>query len=83
MVVKAESKNILYTAPGCPFCVIAKKYLEKNNIKFKEVDVSQDENAKKEMEYKSKQSSIPVIDAGGEIIIGYDLKKIKEVFGIK
>jgi len=38
MVVK------VYTAPGCAFCVIIENFLKRNNIKFKEIDISK--NAK-------------------------------------
>lgn len=68
----------LYTAPACPFCIIVKKYLERNWIKFKEVDIGKDKVKKEEMERISKQSGVPVLDVDGTIITGYNLKKIKE-----
>lgn len=74
---------ILYTAPGCPFCVIVEKYLERNNIKFKEVDISKDKKAEEEMQKKSKQKNVPVVDIDGKIIVGYNLNKLKEVLKIK
>jgi glutaredoxin-like YruB-family protein len=76
-------KVILYTAPACPFCVIVKKYLERNNIKFDEVDVSKDQKKKEEMKAKSGQENVPVVDVEGKIIVGYNLKKLKEALGIK
>jgi len=76
-------KVILYTTPACPFCVIVKKYLERNNIKFDEVDVSKDQKKKEEMKAKSGQENVPVVDVEGKIIVGYNLKKLKEALGIK
>jgi glutaredoxin 3 len=76
-------KVTIYSAPACPFCVIVKKFIERNNIKFTEIDISKNEKKKKEMEEKSKQSNVPVTDVDGQIIIGYDLKKLKEALKIK
>ncbi|MBR9691206.1 NrdH-redoxin [Candidatus Woesearchaeota archaeon] len=76
-------KVTLYTAPGCPFCVIVKKYLERNSVKFEEVDISKDDKRKNEMEKKSNQTNVPVVDANGTIIIGYNLKKLKEAMAIE
>ena len=76
-------KATLYTAPGCPFCVIVKKYLERNNIKFDEVDVSKDQKKKEELKAMSGQENVPVVDIEGKIIVGYNLKKLKEALKIE
>jgi len=76
-------KVILYTAPGCPFCVIVKKYLERNNVKFKEIDISKDKKAEEEMQKKSNQTNVPVTDIDGKIIIGYNLQKLNEALNLK
>ena len=73
----------VYTAPGCAFCVIVENFLKMNNIKFKEIDISKDAKAKEEMKKKSKQESVPVTDVGGKIIVGYDIKKLKEALKIE
>jgi len=72
-------KVTLYTAPACPFCIIVKKYLERNKIGFTEIDISKNQEKKEEMKKKSNQSQVPVVDVDGTIIIGYNLKKLKEV----
>jgi len=74
---------MLYTAPACPFCVIVKKYLERNNVSFYEIDVSKDQKKKEEMKAKSGQENVPVVDVEGKIIVGYNLKKLKEALGIE
>ena len=71
-------KVTVYTAPACPFCVIVEKFLERNGIKFEEVDISKDKKREEEMKKKSGQSSVPVVDVDGKIIVGYDLKRLKE-----
>ena len=74
---------LLYTAPACPFCVIVKKFLERNNVKFTEIDISKDKKKEVEMQKKSNQTNVPVADVDGIIIIGYDLQKLKEALKIK
>ncbi|MDD3263341.1 MAG: glutaredoxin domain-containing protein [Candidatus Nanoarchaeia archaeon] len=75
-------KVILYTSMGCPFCLMVKKYLEKNEIQFKEIDIIKDEKSKNEMIEKSGQKNIPVLDVDGNIIIGYNIKEMKKYLEI-
>ena len=43
-------KNILiYTGPSCNFCDAAKRLLERNKLKFSEIDVSSGEGIRDEM----------------------------------
>ena len=43
-------KNIIiYTGPSCNFCDAAKRLLERNKLKFSEIDVSSGENIRDEM----------------------------------
>lgn len=71
--------NILfYTAPACPYCVIIKRFLDKNSIPYTEIDISKNEAKRKEMISKSEQENVPVLDISGKIIVGYNLQKLKE-----
>jgi len=76
-------KITIYTTPACPYCVIIKNFLKKNNIKFEEIDVSKDEKKKQEMIEKSGQMSVPVTEIDGKVFAGYKLDEIKEALNIK
>ena len=76
-------KVVVYTTPACPYCVMVKNFLKKNNVKFEEIDVSNDEQKKKEMIEKSGQMSVPVTEIDGKFIVGYKLNEIKEALKIK
>jgi len=76
-------KVILYTAPACPFCVIVKNFLVRNAVKFQEVDISRDKKKEQEMQKKSGQTNVPVVDVDGQIIVGYKLGELKEALKIK
>ncbi len=66
------AKVRLYSTPTCPYCRIAKSYLEEVGVQFEVADVSQDEKAAMEMVDKSGQMGVPVLEVGETIIVGFD-----------
>ena len=75
-------KVIVYSTSTCHYCHAAKDFLDKNSIKYENKNVSEDEEALKEMMDKSHQMGVPVLDIDGEIIIGFDEKKMRELLKI-
>jgi len=74
----------IYCIPLCPYSDMLKNLLKYHNIEFENIDISRNEKAKQEMIKKSSQSEItPVIDFNGQIFIGFDREKIKEVLKIQ
>ena len=73
----------IYTTPTCPYCKAAKAFLKKKGVSFTEKDVSENESNAKEMEEKSEQRSVPVIDIDGKILIDFDEKKLSQALNIK
>lgn len=72
----------VYGTISCVYCRMAKEFFKDNKIEYTEKDVSTDEDARNEMIKITGQSGVPVIDIGGEIIIGFDKEKIKELLGL-
>ncbi|MDI9513858.1 MAG: glutaredoxin family protein [Clostridiaceae bacterium] len=66
----------VYSTPTCPWCIKAKDYLTSKNIAFEDIDVSKDRQGAMEMIQKSGQRGVPVLDIDGQIVIGFDQKKI-------
>lgn len=66
----------VYSTPTCPYCKMAKTYLEEKNVAFEDVDVSADATGRDEMIKKSGQMGVPVIDVEGEIIVGFDKERL-------
>jgi len=77
------AKVKVYGTPICPWCIKAKNFLKEHNIEFEDFDISSNEEAKKEMFDKSGQMGVPVLDIDGEIIVGFDVEKIKSLLKIK
>jgi glutaredoxin-like YruB-family protein len=69
----------IYSTPYCSICEALKSWLKENNKEFESIDVSENEEARNEMISKSNQMTVPVSDVNGEIIVGFDLNKFKEL----
>jgi len=61
---------------------MAKKYLREQGIRFKDVDVSRDQAAARDMVKRSGQQGVPVLDIGGKIVVGFDRPKIDKYLGL-
>jgi len=77
-----EHEVIVYTTPTCPWCQMVKRYLQARGIPFTEIDVSADYNAAVEMVRKSGQTGVPVVEIGGEIVVGFDRERIDQLLGL-
>ena len=73
----------IYSTPVCKYCSLAKDFFKKNNIAYTEYNVAVDQAKKGEMIEKSGQLGVPVIDVGGDIVVGFDEKVLKELLEVK
>lgn len=76
-------KVTVYSTPTCPYCKMVKEFLVENKIEFEDVNVAEDQEAAKQMIEKSGQQGVPVIDVDGEIVIGFDEAKLKELLNVE
>lgn len=77
------AKNVkVYSTPTCPYCHKVKEFLKENNIQFEDVDVSSNQAAAQEMISKSGQMGVPVLDIDGQIVVGFDKARIKQLLGL-
>jgi len=79
---KPQPRVIVFSTPTCTYCNMAKKYFREKGVKFKDVDVSKDMAAARDMLRRSGQQGVPVIDIGGKIVVGFDRPKIDKYLGI-
>lgn len=70
----------IYTANACIYCLKAKNYLEKKNIKYEEKNVQLDSNAREEL-LSMGYRTVPVILLGEEEVVGFDKQKIDKILG--
>jgi len=76
---KKQKRVIIFTTPSCPHCNRAKQYLRQRGIHFRDVDVSRDAAAARDMVRRSGQHGVPVLDIGGRIVVGFDRPKIDQL----
>jgi len=73
----------VYTTPTCPYCAMAKDFLKKHGVAFEEIDVASNRRAAMEMIKKSGQMGVPVLEIGGEMIVGFDREAIKKALKLE
>ncbi len=83
MPQKNQPRVIVFSTPTCSYCNTTKRYLREKGIKFKDVDISRDAAAARDVVRRSGQMGVPVIDIGGKIVIGFDRSKIDRFLEIK
>jgi NADH-dependent peroxiredoxin subunit F len=71
----------VYTTANCPYCRMVKAFLEKHTIPYEGVDVGENKEAAREMVKISGQFGVPVTIVDGEVIIGFDARRLNELFG--
>ena len=77
MLLSHRMNITIYSTPTCPFCKQAKQFLDEKNIAYEDIDVSSDTQKAQETIEKSHQMGVPVIDVDGEILVGFDRKKLE------
>jgi glutaredoxin 3 len=73
----------IYSTPTCVYCNMAKSFFKENNFQYTEHNVASDLEKRREMINKTGQMGVPVIDIGGEVVVGYNENKIKTLLGVK
>jgi len=62
----------IYTTRTCPYCVRAKRLLEKKQVSYEEIDVSSDDEARIKLMEKTGLRTVPQIFIGERHVGGSD-----------
>jgi glutaredoxin 3 len=73
---KKRKRVIIFSTPTCTHCNHAKRYLRERGVRFRDVDVSKDQAAARDMARRSGQQGVPVIDIGGRIVVGFNRSEV-------
>ncbi|PKL65854.1 MAG: glutaredoxin [Methanomicrobiales archaeon HGW-Methanomicrobiales-3] len=71
----------VYSTQNCPYCRMAKAFLDKYAVPYESLDVGADIEAAKKMIELSGQRGVPVIVVDDEVIVGFDAQRLTELFG--
>ena len=72
----------IYTPPTCPYCRIAKKFLDDNGIKYQEFNIVEDKAAREEMISKCRSLAVPTICIDDEVLVGFNEAQLREKLGL-
>jgi len=67
----------VYTADGCSWCRLVKQFLDEKGVRYQEVDITRQPERLAELVSKSMQTSVPVTDVNGAVIIGYNREALE------
>ena len=75
-------KNVeMYTGPLCAFCDAAKRLLERNNIPFKEINITQEDKMNEMLSKSNGKKTIPQIFFDDHHVGGYEELRVLEKEG--
>ncbi len=80
---KFVKKVTVYSTPTCSWCNTLKAWLKKHNVPFNDVDVSRDQNAADALVRRSGQQGVPQTDINGQIVVGFNQQRLKELLEIQ
>lgn len=69
----------IYVTPTCHWCQIAKGYMARHAIPFREVDITKDRRALREMVLMTGGRSVPVLRVGVHAMIGWDVREFERL----
>lgn len=72
----SNPKVVIYTRPGCRYCVLAKNYLNKNSINYTEYNIHDSKTAMQQFKALNGRG-VPLIVIGGKTIRGYNPQAIQ------
>ncbi len=74
---------IVFTTPSCSWCRVVKQHFKRNNIRFKEIDITKDPSAAQDMVRRTGQQGVPVTLINNRPIVGFDKEKINRLLNIE
>ena len=62
----------VYSTDACPYCIQAKRLLDKRGIPYEEVNLARDPDGRTELVGRTGMMTFPQVLIGGELIGGYN-----------
>ena len=69
----------VYSTPGCNNCRMTKEYLKSKKVEYQEINIVEHEDAAEMIVDKTGQFGVPVVQIGGEFVVGFDEKALEEL----
>ncbi len=73
----------VYTSPTCTYCNSLKSYLKKNQVHFREVDISKNPEQAQQLVSRTGQQGVPQTEINGKFVVGFDTVKLNQLLEIQ
>ena len=73
---------LVFTTPTCSWCTKVKAYLVRRRVPFREVDITRDASAARDLVRRTGQTGVPVVEIDGRPVVGFDKAKIDRLLGL-
>ena len=80
---KSVPRIIVFSTPSCPWCNRVKRYLKEKGFRYRDIDVSKDEKAARDVVRKTGQMGVPVILINNRPIVGFNKAEIDRLLKIR
>lgn len=80
---KRQLSVVVFSTHTCSWCKKVKSHLKSHSITFKDIDVSRDVNAARDMVRRTGQQGVPVILIGNRTVVGFNKALIDKLLEIK
>ncbi len=80
---KTQPHIVVFTTPTCPWCQRVKQYLKAKGFQYREVDVTRNQAAARDLVRMTGQMGVPVTMIGARTIVGFDRAQIDRLLGIR
>ena len=77
----SEKEVVLFTQSACRFCKLEKAWLSQHSVDFKERNINDDPRALADLE-QIPAFSTPVTLIDGEVVFGFDQRRLSALLGI-
>jgi glutaredoxin-like YruB-family protein len=62
----------VYTAQGCAYCQMVKRYLKSKGTDYEEVDIDKNPFLRDELIEKTRARSLPIVEVGENYVCGWN-----------
>ncbi len=80
---KTVKQVTVYSTPSCTWCTTLKNYLNKNKVRYSDIDISKDPSASQNLVARTGQQGVPQTEVNGQWVVGFDQKKLNKLLEIK
>lgn len=72
----------VYTTPTCMYCHQLKRFLEKKEVEYEEINVFRDQEAARKVAQETGRMSVPITKIDDHYVLGFAKDTITELLGI-